>query len=137
MADATELALRALRHRDRSRRELDERLARAGIPADERAEALDHLAAAGLLSDRRFADERARTLARRNGSDTQIYGDLRRSGVPEDVVADALAELEPEAERAARIFHQRGGDERAFRYLAGKGFARESLDSLGDGNAVD
>ena len=137
MTDATEVALRALRHRDRSRQDLDERLERAGIAADERARALDDLAAAGLVSDGRFARERARSLADRNGSDALIRGELRRRGIPEDVVTDVLAELEPESERAARIFHQRGGGDRALRYLAGKGFARDSFDSLAGGNALD
>ena len=137
MSDATELVLRALRHRDRSRRDLEERLERAGVPADQRAEALDGLAAQGLVSDDRFAKERARSLAARNGGDAFIRADLRRHGIPDDVATDALDELEPESGRAARVFRQRGGRERALRYLAGKGFSRESLDSLALGDPVD
>jgi regulatory protein len=137
MSEATELALRALRHRDRSRQDLEERLERAGIPAAERAEALDELAGSGLLSDARFATERARSLAARNGGDAFIRADLRRHGIPDDVAADALEELAAEAERAARIFRQRGGGERALRYLAGKGFSRESLECLVPGDPVD
>jgi regulatory protein len=128
VSEATELALRALRHRDRSRRDLDERLERAGIPAEERADALDELAEAGLLSDDRFAEERARGLAARNASDALIRTDLRRHGIPDALVAQVLAGLEPEEARAARIFEQRGGGDRALRYLAGKGFAREALE---------
>ena len=137
MSEATELALRALRHRDRSRRDLEERLERAGVPADQRAAALDELAAQGLVSDDRFAKERARSLAARNGGDAFIRADLRRHGIPDDVATDALDELEPESGRAARVFRQRGGGERALRYLAGKGFSRESLDSLEPGDPVD
>ena len=128
MSEATELALRALRHRDRSRRDLDERLERAGIPAEERADALDELAEAGLLSDDRFAEARARGLAARNASDALIRTDLRRHGIPDALVGQVLAGLEPEKARAARIFEQRGGGDRALRYLAGKGFAREALE---------
>jgi SOS response regulatory protein OraA/RecX len=137
MSDATELALRALRHRDRSRQDLEERLERAGVPADQRAEALDELAAQGLVSDDRFAQERARGLAARNGGDAFIRGDLRRHGIPDDVATAALDELEPEGDRAARIFRERGGGERALRYLAGKGFSRESLECLTHGDPVD
>lgn len=137
MSDATELALRALRHRERSRRDLEERLERAGVPADQRAEALDELAAQGLVSDDRFAQERARGLAARNGGDAFIRADLRRHGITDDVATDALDELELEGDRAARIFRQRGGGERALRYLAGKGFSRESLECLTPGDPVD
>jgi regulatory protein len=136
MSEATELALRALRHRDRSRRDLDERLERAGIPAEDRAEALDALVSTGLLSDERFAAERARSLVARNASDTLIRSDLRRHGISADAVEEILHELEPEPERAERIFRQRGGGERGLRYLAGKGFSRDSLETLAR-NPVD
>ena len=132
MSEARELALRALSHRDRSRRELEQRLGRAGIPADERDEALDELAAAGLLSDARFAEARARGLAAKNGSDSLIRNDLRRHGIDREEIAGILEGLEGEAERAARIFERRGGGDRALRYLATKGFTRESLDQLTD-----
>lgn len=134
---ATEVALRALRHRDRSRQDLEERLARAGIPPDEREEALDELTASGLLSDDRFAQQRARSLADRNAGDALIRGDLRRHGIPDESVSAALDELEREGERAARIFQQRGGGDRALRYLAGKGFARDSLECLAAVDPVD
>jgi regulatory protein len=136
-SEATELALRALRHRDRSRQELEERLKLAGIPPDQREEALDGLAEAGLLSDERFAQQRASSLANRNSGDALIRGDLRRHGIDDEVVTAVVAELEPESERAARIFHRRGGGDRALRYLTGKGFRRESLELLAAGYPVD
>src|SRR5918999_6016842 len=119
MADATELALRAPRHWDRSRHDLDERLERAGVSAEEREEALESLAASGVLSDERFAQERARNLAARNAGDSLIRFHLRRHGIADEAVDDALAELEPERERAAEVFGRRGGGDRAYRYLAG------------------
>ncbi len=130
MSEATELALRALRHRDRSRRDLDRRLERAGIPAGEREGALDELEGAGLLSDLRFAEARARALAERSAGDELIRRDLAEHGVADDVVATVLEGLPPEAERAERAFARRGGDAKAARYLAGKGFSRESLEGL-------
>jgi SOS response regulatory protein OraA/RecX len=128
--EATELALRALRHRDRSRQDLDQRLAREGVPVEERERALDELAATGALSDDRFAEERARSLTARNASDTLIRSDLRRHGISDDVVARVLEQVEPEGKRAERIFHRRGAGDRALRYLAGKGFGRDSLEAL-------
>ena len=131
MTEPRELALRALSHRDRSRRELDRRLEQAGISVEERNATLDALAETGLLSDERFAEARARGLAAKNGGDLLIRNDLRRHGIDADLVGEILEGLEPERERAARIFCRRGGGERALRYLAGKGFARDSLESLG------
>ena len=130
MSEATEHALRALRHRDRSRRDLDRRLERAGIPAGERERALDELEGAGLLSDVRFAEARARALAERSAGDELIRRDLAEHGVADDVVATVLEEVPPEAERAERAFARRGGGAKSLRYLAGKGFSRESLERL-------
>jgi regulatory protein len=136
-SEATEVALRALRHRDRSRQDLEERLRLAGIAPEAREEALDGLAAAGLLSDDRFAQERARSLADRNSGDALIRGDLRRHGIADEVISAALEELDAEQERAARVFRRRGGGDRALRYLAAKGFAGDSLESLTVGDPVD
>jgi regulatory protein len=132
VSQARELALRALNHRDRSRRELEQRLERAKIPADERDDALDELAATGLLSDARFAEARARGLAAKNAGDSLIRNDLRRHGIDRDTIEDVLRGLEAEPERAARIFERRGGGDRALRYLTSKGFSRDSLEALGD-----
>ncbi len=129
-ADATELALRALRHRSRSRTDLAQRLQRAGIEPDEREAALDRLTEAGLVSDDRFAEERARTLAQRGAGDELIRQDLRRQGVEHESAERAIAQLEAEDERASRIFQRSGGDAKAVRYLAGKGFSREILERL-------
>jgi len=129
-ADATEVALRALRRRDLSRRELDLKLARAGVPQEERSQTVERLVEAGLVSDRRFAEERARILAIRGSGDAGIRADLRRHGVAREVVDEALEPLTPEAERAAEHFARRGGGERALRYLSGKGFSREALEGL-------
>lgn len=137
MPDAAELALRALRHRDRSRHELDQRLARAGVTSDERATALDRLTEAGLLSDDRFAEARARTLAGRGASDAMIRRELRREGVDHTAVEHAIELLDSEDERAARVFERRGGGPRALRYLAGKGFAAETLDRLSAADALE
>jgi regulatory protein len=129
--DPLELALGLLDRRDLSRRRLDEKLAEAGIAPDRREAALDQLAAAGVLSDDRFAGERVRVLAARGASDAAIRADLARQGVSSEAAERALASLEPEAERAMRILERRGSGPRTFRYLAGKGFSLETLERLG------
>ena len=130
MSEARELALRALQHRDHSRRDLDRRLERAGIPAEERERALEDLAEAGLLSDARFAEARARSLADRCAGNELIRRDLAQHGVGAEVATEAVAGLPAEAERAERAFLQRGGDAKALRYLAAKGFSADSLERL-------
>ena len=85
-----------------------------------------------MLSDARFAEARAQGLAAKNGSDFLIRNDLRRHGIDREAIAEILEGLEPESERAARIFERKGGGDRALRYLAARGFARESLEGLGE-----
>jgi regulatory protein len=128
--DATELALRALRHRNRSRHDLEQRLDRAGVTPDERSAALDRLTEAGLLSDDRFAEERASALAGRGASDALIRHDLHRHGIEHSAVEHAIAQLDQEEERAARVFRERGGGPKATRYLASRGFTAETLGHL-------
>jgi regulatory protein len=137
MPDATELALRALRHRNRSRHDLEQRLEGAGVTPDDRSAALDRLSEAGLLSDDRFAEERAQVLANRGASDALIRHDLRRQGVEHTAVEHAIAQLEPEDDRAARMFRRRGGGAKALRYLAGRGFAAETLERLAAADALE
>src|SRR5579862_2594068 len=95
-----DLAAKALRQGDRSRHEIDEKLARAGIGADARAESLATLERLGYLDDDRFATDRAAALAARGYGDAYIQFDLERHGAKAEAVALALASLEPEPDRA-------------------------------------
>lgn len=123
-----DLAIRALRHRDRTIAELEERLAAKGIDAAEREETLATLARLGYVDDERFARTRAEQLAGRGSGNALIRHDLEGRGVDAEVVEGALAELEPERERAARIVERRGRSVTTARYLAAKGFGPEALD---------
>jgi regulatory protein len=109
-----DIALRALRAADRSRAELDERLAAKGVPAQERQGVLDELERLGYLDDARTAELRAARLADRGYGDAYIRADLEGRGLP---AAEALAALQPEAERAER--YARNGPT----WLARRGFA--------------
>ena len=120
---AVDVALRALRHRDLSRRELEERLRTKGFGESERDEALETLERTGLLDDRRFAESRARSLASRGAGDAAIRHALARAGVEAEVVEEALETIEPEAARALSVVARRGVGPKTARYLRGKGFS--------------
>lgn len=131
-ADALARAARALGPRDRSRAALGERLARAGVPATARRDALDTLERVGLVDDARVAARRAEALAERGFGDAGIRFDLEREGLAPELVEAALAELEPEAERARALVQRRGADAKTARWLAGKGFDTVTIeDALG------
>jgi regulatory protein len=128
--DAVETALRALRFRDRSTAELELRLERRGVGAAERVEALETLERIGYVDDERFARSRAERLAERGSGDALIRDDLERRGIAVEVVEAALAGLEPECERAARIVERRGLGVKTARYLAAKGFGEDVLEGI-------
>ncbi|HEY2542421.1 MAG TPA: RecX family transcriptional regulator [Gaiellaceae bacterium] len=115
-ADALGVAVRALRHRDLSRRAL---AARIDSPA--REEALEALERSGILDDGRAAASRAATLARRGWGDEGIRDRLEHDGFAGEPLEAAIAALEPEHERACALLAQG----RSERWLAMRGFARE------------
>ena len=134
---AVDAALRALRHRDLSAADLEHRLEAKGYDETERAYALETLQRTGLQDDRRFAEMRAAAhFDVRDGrfhhgaGDALVRHELVQAGVDEDLVADAIALLEPEPERALRIAERRGYGPKTARYLGGKGFSEDSLGAL-------
>ena len=127
-ADALARAARALRPRDRSRRALDERLARAGVRAPAREEALGTLERVGLVDDARVAAQRAEALAARGYGDAAIRFDLEHEGLAGELVEEALAALEPERERARALVNRRGAEARTGRWLAGRGFEAATIE---------
>jgi regulatory protein len=113
---------RALRRRDLSKEALDGRLERAGVAAADRRETLAALERAGIVDDERYAVGRAQALAQRGYGDAAIRWQLEQQGIQRAVVDAAVAELEPEAERAARIVAARGSSPSVARLLARRGF---------------
>ena len=128
--DAVEQALRALRYRDRTTAELSERLAKRGVGAAEREQALETLERIGYVDDGRFARTRAEQLAARGSGDALIRHDLEGRGVAAEQVEAALEALEPERERAARLVEQRGRSVKTARYLASRGFGADALEGV-------
>ena len=128
-ADPLELAARALQHRDRSRREVEERLARAGVDEDRRADALETLERVGYVDDDRFAAARAAALADRGYGDEWIRHDLGRHGVEGETAEAALAALAPEPERARALIARLGPGPKTAARLARKGFGEDALEA--------
>jgi regulatory protein len=127
--DPVDLAARALQHRDRSRRELDDRLSRAGVGDEERADALARLERVGYVDDARFAAARAEALAGRGYGDAAIRHDLEAHGIDAEGVQVAIGVLDPERERARALVERLGRSMRTARQLARKGFGEESLEA--------
>ncbi|HEV8104034.1 MAG TPA: regulatory protein RecX [Gaiellaceae bacterium] len=127
--DPIEVAARSLRHRDRSRSEVDERLAKAGVGEEERTEALERLAQLGYVDDGRFAAERAAALAGRGQGDAAIRFDLQGRGVDPDAIEAALAGLVPEAERAVELADRLGRTAKTMGQLRRKGFGADALEA--------
>ena len=127
--DPIEIAARALQHRDRSRRQLDERLARAGVNDTGRAEALETLERVGYLDDGRYARARATALAQRGYGDDGIRHLLEQDGLSGAEATDAVAELEPELERAARLVARFGPGPKTAARLGRKGFGEEAIEA--------
>jgi regulatory protein len=127
---ADDVAVRAIARREHSRTTLDARLARAGVGATVRRETVERAERSGLVDDGRFAVQRAQHLAARGAGDALVRDDLARQGIDEPVARSIVAELEPEAERAAQIVAAHGRSPRTIRYLASKGFSEETLEPL-------
>jgi SOS response regulatory protein OraA/RecX len=129
-SEAVARAARALRARDRTARELDDRLARTGVRAPDRVQAIATLERAGLVDDERVAAARAAALAERGRGDAAIRWELERVGVAPDVVERALEQLAPEPERAALLFEREGSGPRAAGLLARRGFDADTIEAL-------
>jgi regulatory protein len=136
-SDPVDLAAQALRHRDRSRSQIDERLARAGVEDDRRVDALAALERIGYVDDARFAGQRAESLADRGYGDEAIWALLTADGVPPEVVGEAVRALRTEGERAAEIIASLGASPRTAARLARKGFGDDAVEAAGGGFATD
>jgi SOS response regulatory protein OraA/RecX len=136
-SDPVDLAAQALRHRDRSRRQIEERLARAGVEDELRADALDALERIGYLDDARFAGQRAESLAGRGYGDDAIAALLAADGVSAEVAAEAVGALRPETDRAAEIVASLGASPRTAARLARKGFGEDAVEAASGKFATD
>ena len=135
--DPIELAATSLRYRDRSRQELDARLARAGVDDDARADALDTLERVGYVDDGRLAAARAAALAGRGYGDEAIRHDLSGRRVAAEAIEAGLEALAPERERAAALVERLGRTRKVAARLARKGFGHDSIESALGGDLAE
>jgi SOS response regulatory protein OraA/RecX len=129
-AEALAAAKRSLAATARSRRDLEQRLGRAGHTPAARKQALAGLAQAGLVDDTRLAEARAEQLARRGYGDAGIRSDLQRRLISAETAAEAVATLEPEIERAKRLLAGQSVTPALLRRLSGRGFSRDTLEEV-------
>ena len=125
------LAVRMLARREYSRAELAQRLLRKGITRDDIERALDELAAAGYLSDERYANA---VVAQRSGryGKRAIAHALREKGIaaPEALAAMAPLAATDELADATALWRQRFGSApanqkekaRQVRFLLSRGY---------------
>jgi len=103
-ASPWDVALRLLGVRARSRGEMRERLGKRGFTADEIDAVMARLDKHNLLDDAEFAREwvYSRGEYSRRGS-VGLRHELRAKGIDEAVVAEALAQVDPEEERGRAV----------------------------------
>lgn len=99
---AREAVLKILTAAQRSRRELEQSLARKGYPEDVVVQVLDRFDEVGLVDDATYAETIVRTRhAERGLARRGIAAELRRRGIDEDTAVEALDQLDPDDEREA------------------------------------
>ncbi|MFW0790340.1 regulatory protein RecX [Gordonia sp. CPCC 205333] len=134
-ASAWDAALRLLGARARSRDEMRKRLLRRGFEDSEVESAMSRLDSAGLLDDVEFASEWVRSRHANSGKGRiALRHELAAKGIDKAVAEDALADVDPDAEReiAAGLVAKkltpsqmeqartdRAGREKVFRRLVG------------------
>ncbi|HZY64711.1 MAG TPA: regulatory protein RecX [Rubrobacteraceae bacterium] len=128
-------ALNLVSYRDRSNREIRQRLGRFGY-ADETVElVVARLEELGYLDDEQYARNLAREKARKYGP-RRVYGDLRKGGLDEatawEVVEEEFSgrsESDEAFEAAARRYNSREGSDaqarRVYGFLMRRGYSAE------------
>ncbi|MDR2637274.1 MAG: recombination regulator RecX [Zoogloeaceae bacterium] len=137
MADSLrDKALSLLARRDYSRLALARKLAPLAESAPEGAleSLLDDLVARQLLSDVRYAANRARARGQRYG-DSRLAGELLREGLPPEEIETALALCGGERERCQAVWQKKFGappadpreQAKQARFLRYRGFSSDSI----------
>jgi regulatory protein len=130
-----ERALAMLARREHTRAEMTRKLSSHSESPEQIEQLLDALAARGWLSEARFAESRANTLARKFGS-RKIEHDLRSRGVSAEVVdqtveralAQELENCRAAWQRKFGVLPQSAAERgRQMRFLAGRGFSAEAV----------
>jgi regulatory protein len=97
---ARALCLRLLTARARTRAELNGQLDKRGYPEDISSRVLDRLTDVGLVDDSDFAEQWVRSRRMNAGKGKRaLAAELRTKGIDDGVIADALADVDGDAER--------------------------------------
>ncbi len=97
---ARNLCLRLLTARARTRAQLATQLTKRGYPDDVSGRVLDRLAEVGLVDDQDFAEQWVRSRHFNAGKGKRaLAAELRTKGVDDEVIAEALADVDADAER--------------------------------------
>lgn len=135
--------LRLLARREHSRRELHRKLGDRGHPEAAVAVALDRLEAEGALSDRRFAEEYARSRFAKGYGPRRVAAELAGHGLTGPDLEATRLERSAERELAAAQLRRRFGavpasgsteQARRARYLQRRGFDPDLCAELVRGN---
>jgi SOS response regulatory protein OraA/RecX len=128
--EALDAAVRTVARRDVSAHALRGRLAARGVSAPVAEGAVATLAAAGVVDDARTAQARAEALAGKGWGDAAIAARLAQEGFAGGDVQTAIHELVPEDERARPLAARAGDARTAWKLLARRGFAYETMESV-------
>jgi regulatory protein len=97
---ARDLCLRLLTARARTKAELAAKLTKRGYPDDVSGRVLDRLVEVGLVDDQDFAEQWVRSRHLNAGKGKRaLAAELRTKGVDDDVIAEALSDVDADAER--------------------------------------
>ena len=129
-AEALGAAVRTVSRRDVSTQRLHDRLAARGVRRADAERAVATLAGAGIVDDAKTAAGRARALEERGWGDAAGAARLAGEGFGADDVRAALAELRPERERADALAARASDPGAAWKLLARRGFAPETLEDV-------
>lgn len=99
---ARSIVLRRLSGAPQTRHQLDQAMARKGVPDTVRADVLDRFTEVGLVDDAAFAAAWVQSRqARRGLSARALAEELRRRGVDADLIREAVSQVDPDDEEAA------------------------------------
>jgi SOS response regulatory protein OraA/RecX len=129
-AEALDAAVRTVARRDVSAQALRSRLAARGVRAPAAERAVATLASAGVVDDARSARARAAALAAKGWGDAAIAARLAAEGFGDDDVRSAVGQLAPEDERARPLAARTGDVRAAWKLLARRGFASETMETV-------
>jgi regulatory protein len=128
-------ALKALAGRERSRVELERKLASFEEEPGQLAKLLDELQAKGFLDDQRAADSLANHRGRKLGT-ARVVQEMKARGIEPEAIAQAALQLKStELERAREVWRRKFGEPatdaaergKQMRFLITRGFSAEII----------